>query len=102
MIQQMMPSHREAERRAAELQELNLRVMRFADEYAGRVTETMSAFQATVTHIRASERALIKGANNRSSNFAPSHRHSPPLQSRRAAAIRSARHVLGAGLLYGK
>ncbi|HMN45871.1 MAG TPA: hypothetical protein PKE27_14935 [Povalibacter sp.] len=47
MIQQMMPGHREAVRQAEELRNLNLRVMRFADEYAGRVTESATEFQQT-------------------------------------------------------
>src|SRR5262245_20316670 len=37
----------EAERQAEKLQELQLRVMRFADEYVGGVKEAAAAFQAT-------------------------------------------------------
>ena len=45
-IAQMMPSHKAAEERAEELRETQLKVMRFADEYAGRVQEVGSRFQA--------------------------------------------------------
>lgn len=45
-IEKFTPSHKEAERRAEELQQTQLRVMRFADEYAGRVRESASTFQA--------------------------------------------------------
>lgn len=47
VINQMMPSQRRAAERAQTLQELNLKVMRFSDEYAGRVREVMVQFQAT-------------------------------------------------------
>jgi hypothetical protein len=47
LISPKTSSNREAAKRTAELQELNLRVMRFADEYAGRVKEATTTFQAT-------------------------------------------------------
>jgi len=46
-IQQIMPGQREAAHRAEDLRDLNLRVMRFADEYAGRLKEVLGRFQAT-------------------------------------------------------
>lgn len=46
-LTQFMPSHRAAEQRAQRMQELQLRVMRFADGYAGRVREAASAYQAS-------------------------------------------------------
>lgn len=46
-LQSMLPSHRAAEERATQLQELQLKVMRFADEYAGRVQEQIRILQAT-------------------------------------------------------
>src|SRR5262245_62010075 len=46
-IQNLTPSHKEAEKRAEQLQQTQLRVMRFADEYAGRVREAVSVFQTT-------------------------------------------------------
>src|SRR5687768_9796217 len=49
MIHQMMPAQREAEQRAQKLQDLNLRVMRFSDEYAGRIREVMTRFQTTTS-----------------------------------------------------
>lgn len=47
MIQQMMPGQKAATKRAEDLRDLNLRVMRFSDEYAGRVREVMTTFQLT-------------------------------------------------------
>jgi len=44
-IQNMMPGNEAAEARAIELQELQLKVMRFADEYSGRVQEPVLRFQ---------------------------------------------------------
>lgn len=46
-ISQHMPAQREAAARAEQLQQTQLRVMRFADEYAGRVREATAGFQAT-------------------------------------------------------
>lgn len=43
-IQSMMPAHKAAEERAAALQELQLKVMRFADEYTGRIFEPIENF----------------------------------------------------------
>ena len=48
-IQQMLPAHREAQERAENLRELQHRVMRFADEYAGRTKEVLAGYQATAT-----------------------------------------------------
>ena len=48
-LRRQMPSVKESEAKAAQLQELNLSVMRFADEYVGRVREAMMRFQATET-----------------------------------------------------
>lgn len=42
-------SHDESERRAAEMQELQLRVMRFADEYSGRIYEPIQRFLVATT-----------------------------------------------------
>ncbi len=47
VLTQWLPSHRAAEDRAQRMQELQLRVMRFADGYAGRVREAASAYQAS-------------------------------------------------------
>ena len=46
-LQSMLPSHRAAEERVTALHELQLKVMRFADEYTGRVQESVRIFQAT-------------------------------------------------------
>jgi hypothetical protein len=43
-IQSMMPGHKAAEERATALQELQLKVMRFADEYTGRIFEPIENF----------------------------------------------------------
>ncbi|HZF16385.1 MAG TPA: hypothetical protein VE046_10620 [Steroidobacteraceae bacterium] len=48
-LRQQMPSVKESEAKAAQLRELDLSVMRFADEYVGRVREAMMRFQATET-----------------------------------------------------
>jgi hypothetical protein len=48
MIQEMMPSHREAQRRTEQLQSLQLEVMRFADEYRNRIEEALWHFQQQV------------------------------------------------------
>jgi len=48
MIQQMTPSHRKAEERAQAMRTLQLRVMRYADEYAGRVGEAITNYQRNV------------------------------------------------------
>lgn len=45
-LAQLLPSHRAAQERAERMQELQLRVMRFSDAYAGRVREAASAYQA--------------------------------------------------------
>jgi len=45
-IQQMMPSHRAAQERADKLQDLQLKVMRFADEYVGRTNEVLNKFKS--------------------------------------------------------
>ena len=57
-ITQMMPSHKEAEARAEALRETQLKVMRFADEYAGRVQEVSSRFQ--VAEKRPEERLVAQ------------------------------------------
>jgi hypothetical protein len=44
-IQKLVPGHKEAQQNADELQAQQLRVMRFADEYAGRVIEVVNRFQ---------------------------------------------------------
>jgi hypothetical protein len=41
----MWPGKSDAERRAAELQELQLKVMRFADEYSGRIYDPIERFK---------------------------------------------------------
>ncbi len=41
----MRPHNDDADKRAAQLQELQLKVMRFADEYAGRILEPIRAYQ---------------------------------------------------------
>ena len=46
MIQRMSPSHREAQERADKVQVLQLSVMRYADDYRGRIVEVMNRFQA--------------------------------------------------------
>lgn len=48
-IRRQMPSVKESEAKAAQLRELDLSVMRFADDYVGRVREAMMRFQATET-----------------------------------------------------
>jgi hypothetical protein len=48
-IQQMLPAQREARERAEQTHELQLRVMRFADGYAGRTREVLGSYQATAT-----------------------------------------------------
>ena len=48
-IRRQMPSVKKSEAKAAQLRELDLSVMRFADEYVGRVREAMMRFQATET-----------------------------------------------------
>jgi hypothetical protein len=48
LIQQMMPSHREAQRQTEQLQSLQLEVMRFADEYRNRIEEALRDFQQQV------------------------------------------------------
>lgn len=45
ILENMMPRHREAERKVAELRVLQLSVMRYADEYAGRVAESAEKYQ---------------------------------------------------------
>jgi hypothetical protein len=47
-VQQMMPSHREAQRRTEQLQSLQLEVMRFADEYRHRIEEALQHLQQQV------------------------------------------------------
>ncbi len=44
-IRQMMPAQQEAKRRAEQLQDLQLNVMRFADEYASRVSDVSQRFR---------------------------------------------------------
>ena len=44
-IEKVDPRHRAAEERTQQLQKLQLEVMRFADEYAGRSRETVTQFQ---------------------------------------------------------
>jgi hypothetical protein len=46
-IRGMMPKQKEAQQQATELQQLQLEVMRFADEYAARVSEPVQRLQAT-------------------------------------------------------
>jgi hypothetical protein len=45
VVDQMKPSTREAQAHAQRLQDLQLSVMRFADEYVGRSTEAMNRFK---------------------------------------------------------
>jgi hypothetical protein len=45
VIDQMKPSTREAQAHAQQLQDLQLSVMRFADEYVGRSNEAMNRFK---------------------------------------------------------
>lgn len=45
-LTQLLPSQRAAQQRAERMQELHLRVMRFADGYVGRVREAFSRYQA--------------------------------------------------------
>jgi hypothetical protein len=45
-FQKQSPKNKEAERRAAQLNTLQLEVMRFADEYEGRLRESVNRFQA--------------------------------------------------------
>ncbi len=45
-FQKQSPKRKEAERRAAQLTTLQLEVMRFADEYEGRMRESLNRFQA--------------------------------------------------------
>ena len=47
-VQQMMPGHREAQRRTEQLQSLQLEVMRFADEYRNRIEEALQHLQQQV------------------------------------------------------
>jgi len=47
LIDRMNPKKREAQERAQQLHELQLMVMRFADEYVGRSTEVLNRFEAT-------------------------------------------------------
>jgi hypothetical protein len=47
-VQQMMPSHREAQRQTEQLQSLQLEVMRYADEYRNRIEEALQRFQQQV------------------------------------------------------
>ena len=51
----LLPSQRAAQQRAIELQELQLKVMRYADEYAGRVNEPTENFE---DHARTAEERL--------------------------------------------
>ena len=44
-LTQFLPSEKEAQRRALHIRNLQLSVMRFADEYAGRVGEAIGEFQ---------------------------------------------------------
>lgn len=46
-VNEMRPSTRAAQEHAQQVQVLQLKVMRFADEYAGREREVINAFQAT-------------------------------------------------------
>jgi hypothetical protein len=46
-IKAMLPAQREANRRAESARLLQLRVMRFADEYSGRVVEAATTYQLT-------------------------------------------------------
>ena len=48
-IQQMLPGQREAQERAEKTHELQLSVMQFADEYAGRTADVVGSYQATAT-----------------------------------------------------
>ena len=48
-IQQMLPAQRKARERAEQTHELQLRVMQFADEYAGRTREVLGSYEATAT-----------------------------------------------------
>src|SRR5215831_8190887 len=45
-IRERMPKQVEAHEKVQRIQELQLRVMRFADEYAGRTKEVITQFQA--------------------------------------------------------
>src|SRR5262245_42575363 len=54
-IQSMMPEHKAAEAHAAQMQELQLRVMRYADEYVGRIIGPLNEFQSQ-PHTTADER----------------------------------------------
>lgn len=58
-INRLLPSQRAAQQRAIELQELQLQVMRFADEYAGRVYEPIERFE---DHARTPEERLAAQA----------------------------------------
>jgi hypothetical protein len=49
LIDQMIPSKRDARARAEQLQSLQLSVMRFADEYVGRTGTALSQFQSSST-----------------------------------------------------
>lgn len=49
-ITSMLPSQREARERAERMQELQQRVMRYADAYAGRVREVVSEYQAAAAN----------------------------------------------------
>src|SRR5690606_15329583 len=53
VLAQLRPSYRAAEERAQKMQELQLRVMRFADGYVGRVREATSAYQASAVTTQA-------------------------------------------------
>jgi hypothetical protein len=48
-ISKSMPAAQKSQQQADQLQQTQLRVMRFADEYAGRVREAASKYQATRT-----------------------------------------------------
>ena len=48
-LRQALPANKEAQQHAADLQELQLKVMRFADEYVGRVFEPIQQFQASAS-----------------------------------------------------
>ena len=45
-------SHDDSERRAAEMEEVQLRVMRFADEYSGRIADPIQRFQVAAASPR--------------------------------------------------
>jgi hypothetical protein len=45
LVSKLRPHNDDGDKRAAQLQDLQLKVMRFADEYAGRILEPIRAFQ---------------------------------------------------------